>query len=158
MKRCAKFHFATKFSSIFLLHGKHSFGKVINKVWYQACDLMRIIQFIQRNTWLFCQWLSCAQNKRYPLFECPLSSEGISATGHQTGDRSNPKAKEIWWLLQETIHQLWDSWCCIPFRCNNEACYIPVLLLYANLCVYNGIVNMCIHMHFLWNCVQSNAT
>ena len=36
--------FATKFSSIFLLHGKHLFGKVINEVWYQACDLMRFIQ------------------------------------------------------------------------------------------------------------------
>ena len=35
--------FATKFSSIFLLHGQHSFGKVINEVWYQACDLMRFI-------------------------------------------------------------------------------------------------------------------
>ena len=36
--------FATKFSSIFMLHGKHSFGKVINEVGYQACDLMRFIQ------------------------------------------------------------------------------------------------------------------
>ena len=35
---------ATKFSSISLLHGKHSFGKVINEVWYQACDLMWFIQ------------------------------------------------------------------------------------------------------------------
>ena len=39
-----KFIFATKFSSIFMLHGKHSFGKEINEVWYQACDLMRFIQ------------------------------------------------------------------------------------------------------------------
>ena len=31
MKRCVKFHFATKFSSIFLLHGKYSLGKVINE-------------------------------------------------------------------------------------------------------------------------------
>ena len=36
--------FATKFSSIFLLHGKHLFKKVINEVCYQACDLMRFIQ------------------------------------------------------------------------------------------------------------------
>ena len=36
--------FATKFSSIFLSHCKHSFGKVINEVWYQASDLMRFIQ------------------------------------------------------------------------------------------------------------------
>ena len=36
--------FATKFCSIFLLHGKYSLGKVINEVWYQACDLMRFIQ------------------------------------------------------------------------------------------------------------------
>ena len=27
-----------------MLHGKHSCGKVINEVWYQACDLMRFIQ------------------------------------------------------------------------------------------------------------------
>ena len=38
------FIFAIRFSSIFLLHGRHSFGKVINKVWYQACDLVRFIQ------------------------------------------------------------------------------------------------------------------
>ena len=38
------FIFATKFSSIFLLQGKHSLGKVINKVWYQPCDLIRFIQ------------------------------------------------------------------------------------------------------------------
>ena len=38
------FIFATKFSSIYLLHGKHSFWKVINEVWYQACDLMRFVQ------------------------------------------------------------------------------------------------------------------
>ena len=38
------FIFATKFSSMFLFYGKHSFGKVINEVWYQACDLMRFIQ------------------------------------------------------------------------------------------------------------------
>ena len=36
--------FATRFSSIFLLHGKHSFRKVINEVWYEGCDLMRSIQ------------------------------------------------------------------------------------------------------------------
>ena len=36
--------FGTKFSSIFLLHDKHSFGKVIDKVWYQACDFMRFTQ------------------------------------------------------------------------------------------------------------------
>ena len=40
----SNFMFATRFSSIFLLHGKHSFGKVINEVQYQACDLMRLIQ------------------------------------------------------------------------------------------------------------------
>ena len=44
IKKIAKFHFGTKFSNIFLLHGKHSFGKVPNGVWYQACDLMRFIQ------------------------------------------------------------------------------------------------------------------
>ena len=38
------FIIATKFSSIFLLHGKHWFGKVINEVWYQVRDLMRFIQ------------------------------------------------------------------------------------------------------------------
>ena len=27
-----------------LFHGKHSFGKVINEVWYQACNLMRFVQ------------------------------------------------------------------------------------------------------------------
>ena len=43
-KDVQNFIFAIKFSSIFLLHGKHSFGKVINKVWYQARDLMRFIQ------------------------------------------------------------------------------------------------------------------
>ena len=43
-KYVQNFIFATKFSRIFLLHGKHSFGKVINEVWYQACDLMRFIQ------------------------------------------------------------------------------------------------------------------
>ena len=36
--------FATKFINIFFLHGKQSVGKVINEVWYQACDLMRFIQ------------------------------------------------------------------------------------------------------------------
>ena len=36
--------FCTGFSSIFLLDGKHSFGKVINEMLYQACDLMRFIQ------------------------------------------------------------------------------------------------------------------
>ena len=36
--------YGTKFSSIFLLHGKHLFGKLINEVWYQACDLMWLIQ------------------------------------------------------------------------------------------------------------------
>ena len=36
--------FGTKFSSIFLLHGKYAFGKVIDEVWYEACDLMRFIQ------------------------------------------------------------------------------------------------------------------
>ena len=40
--------FGTKFSSIFLLHGKQSFGKAINEVWYQACDLMRFIQQTQQ--------------------------------------------------------------------------------------------------------------
>ena len=44
---------ATKFSSIFLLPGKHSFGKVINEVWYQACDLMRFIQ--QTHTYILHQ-------------------------------------------------------------------------------------------------------
>ena len=34
----------TRFSSIFLLHGKHSFGELINDVWYQACDLVRLTQ------------------------------------------------------------------------------------------------------------------
>ena len=43
-KDMQNFIFATKFSSIFMLHGKHSFGKGINEVWYQACDLMRFIQ------------------------------------------------------------------------------------------------------------------
>ena len=43
-KDVQNFIFATKFSSIFLLQGKHSFGKVINEVWYQASDLMRFIQ------------------------------------------------------------------------------------------------------------------
>ena len=38
------FIFATKFNRIFLLYGKHSFGKGINEVWNQACDLMRFIQ------------------------------------------------------------------------------------------------------------------
>ena len=38
------FIFVTKFSRIFLLNGKHSFGKVINELWYQVCDLMRFIQ------------------------------------------------------------------------------------------------------------------
>ena len=41
---CKILIFATKFSSIFLLHGKHLFGKVFNEVWYQACDLMRFMQ------------------------------------------------------------------------------------------------------------------
>ena len=31
---------ATKFSSIFWLHGKHSFAKVINEVWYLARDMI----------------------------------------------------------------------------------------------------------------------
>ena len=44
MNISVKFHYATKLISIFLLHGKHSFGKVINEVLYQACDLMRFIQ------------------------------------------------------------------------------------------------------------------
>ena len=44
IKNMYNFIFGTKFSSIFLLHGKHSFGKVINKVSYKACDLMRFIQ------------------------------------------------------------------------------------------------------------------
>ena len=39
-----KKYFGTKFSSIFLLHDKYSFGKVLNEVWYQACDLKRFIQ------------------------------------------------------------------------------------------------------------------
>ena len=43
-KHVWNFIFATQFSSIFLLHGKHSFGKVIDEVWYQACDLMRFKQ------------------------------------------------------------------------------------------------------------------
>ena len=43
-KYVQNFIFATKFSSIILLHGKHSFGKVIDEVWYLACDLMRFIQ------------------------------------------------------------------------------------------------------------------
>ena len=38
------FIFATKFSNIFTLHGKHLFAKGVNEVWYQACDLMRFIQ------------------------------------------------------------------------------------------------------------------
>ena len=38
------FIFATKFISIFTLHIKHSFGKVINDMWYQACHLMRFLQ------------------------------------------------------------------------------------------------------------------
>ena len=45
--------FATRFSSIFLLHGKHSFGKVINEVWYQACDLMGLIH--QTHTYILHQ-------------------------------------------------------------------------------------------------------
>ena len=40
----SNFIFATKLSSIFLLHGKHSLEKVIYEVWYQPCDLMRFIQ------------------------------------------------------------------------------------------------------------------
>ena len=32
IKRCVNLIFATKFSNIFLLHGKYSFGKVINEV------------------------------------------------------------------------------------------------------------------------------
>ena len=39
------FIYGTKFSSIFLLHGKYSFGKVLNEVWYQSCDLMQQTQF-----------------------------------------------------------------------------------------------------------------
>ena len=27
-----------------MLHGKHSFEKEINEMWYQACDLIRFIQ------------------------------------------------------------------------------------------------------------------
>ena len=38
------FIFATTFSSIVLLHSKHSFEKVIYEVWYQACDLMSFMQ------------------------------------------------------------------------------------------------------------------
>ena len=34
----------TKFSCIVLLHGKHSFEKIINEVWYEVCDWMRLIQ------------------------------------------------------------------------------------------------------------------
>ena len=41
---CKISFFATKFNSIFLLHGKHSFGKVINEVWYLACDWIKFIQ------------------------------------------------------------------------------------------------------------------
>ena len=44
---------ATKFSSIFLLHSKHSFRKVIDDVWYQARDLMRFIQ--QTHTYILHQ-------------------------------------------------------------------------------------------------------
>ena len=43
-KKCVKFQFGTNNSSIFVLHGKHSCGKVLNKVWYQTCDLMGFIQ------------------------------------------------------------------------------------------------------------------
>ena len=43
-KDVQNFIYATKFSSIFMLRGKHLFGKGINEVWYQACDLMRFIQ------------------------------------------------------------------------------------------------------------------
>ena len=51
------FIFGTKFSSIFLLHGKHSFGKVINEVRYQACDLMRFIQQIHISILHLCIWV-----------------------------------------------------------------------------------------------------
>ena len=43
--------FDTKFSSIFLLHGKHSLEKGIDEVWYQAWDL---ISFIQQTHIYFC--------------------------------------------------------------------------------------------------------
>ena len=39
-----KFNLGTKFSSIFLLPGKHLFGKLLNEVWYQAYDLMKFIR------------------------------------------------------------------------------------------------------------------
>ena len=45
--------FGTQFSSNFLSHGKHLFGKVINDAWYQACDLMRFIQ--QTHIYIFHQ-------------------------------------------------------------------------------------------------------
>ena len=41
---CKISFFATKFCNIFLLHGKHSFGKGIIEVWYQVCDLMKFVQ------------------------------------------------------------------------------------------------------------------
>ena len=44
MKNVQNFIFGTKFSSNLFSHGKHSLGKVMNDMWYQACDLMRLIQ------------------------------------------------------------------------------------------------------------------
>ena len=65
LKECVKFHFGTKFSSIFLLHGKHSCGKVLNEVWYQACLSM------PSNTYLY-----FASNKWVPSFaRCRLTND-----------------------------------------------------------------------------------
>ena len=44
MKNVQNSIFATKFSNIFMLHGKQSFGKVIFDLRYQASDLMRFTQ------------------------------------------------------------------------------------------------------------------
>ena len=61
-----------------MLHGKHSFGKVINEVWYQACDLMRFIQ--QTHIYILLQTSEHQINKWKPKNQAFSSFCEINAT------------------------------------------------------------------------------
>ena len=69
-----------------MLHGKHSFGKVINEVRYQACDLMRLIQ--QTHIYILHQ-----------TYEYNLS--------HAAGKQMIVEKPNVFLILRDKCYQIW---------------------------------------------------
>ena len=117
---CKKFIFVTKFSSIFLLHGKHSFGKVINKVWHQACDLVRSIQ--QTHIYILQQTYEYHLSQCYSFWWSPWLFYKLIVVRIYDGLLINLECRISWancgaHAYHDMVDRNWLRWLFFPFSC-----------------------------------------